>query len=267
MTEFKRCYPDANNFDKVIKIHNVDNWNCKYFSIDKDYGYWITDPPFDIKHFEIFKNLIASFPIQKDNSALTNFDPNPFDSIHLPEWIYKDICYLLIDFYSKNISNDIYLEQIHEWGNLYFRELTKPISCWRIPHVDYVNGLVTNLWFTDHSLDMSCTKLFHYEGKMYETVYDFQVDETHKFHKQWVEISRNATRANNWFNMPDEELKKWGFNLLASIPTNEKTMTMYIANIPHLAYVDPKVDFRWSHSFAFSFIPVPKTLNDLRYAF
>jgi hypothetical protein len=52
--------------------------------------------------------------------------------------------------------------------------------------------------------------------------------------------------------MNDIELKEWGFSLLAEIPTKKGTMTMYKANLHHSAFVSDSVNFRWSHSFAFS---------------
>jgi hypothetical protein len=146
MKNFKFCYPDADRFNKVIKLKPLNDWKTEYVQLDREIGYWTAEHPFvDNDMFEIFKNLIAAFPVQKDNNHPDNFDPNPFDTIHVPEWVSQDICQLLKEFYLKNISTSIYDPQIHEWGNLYFKERSAPLSCWRIPHIDYTHGLVANL--------------------------------------------------------------------------------------------------------------------------
>jgi len=251
MIDFKVCYPDANNFNNVIKIKSLDEWNVKYIHLEDDIGYWVSDLPFDDSLLDTYKKLIAAFPIQKDNSHPNNFDPNPFDTIHLPDWVYKDICFLIRDFYIKNVTNSIVDPQIHEWGNLYRKNINRPISCWRIPHIDYVYGIVANMWFTDHDLKDSSTKLYKYTGTMHREVYDFQIDQNHKMFKEWVAMANNPKRI-EWFNYPDEELKRWGFELVGEVPTKINTMSMYKANIHHVAYVSENVDFRWSHAFAFS---------------
>lgn len=252
MIDFKFCYPDANTFNKVLKIKTLENWKVEYYPLEDDIGYWIAENPFENEGFELFKNLVASFPIQKDNNLEGNLDPNPFDTIHLPEWAYVDLCMLIRDFYFKNITTEICDPQIHEWGNVYFKERAKPISCWRIPHVDYAHGLVGNLWFTDHDLQDSSTKIYKYDGKMEKEIYDFQINQDHPMFKKWKSMAENPKRTEHWFNMEDKDLEEWGFKLLGSIPTKEGTMTMYKANVHHSAYVSNNVDFRWSHAFAFS---------------
>ncbi len=251
MIDFKVCYPDANNFNNVIKIKTLNEWKTEYIHLEDDIGYWVTELPFENEVLDVYKNLIATFPIQKDNSHPDNFDPNPFDTIHLPDWIYKDICFLIRDFYIKNVTNNILDPQIHEWGNLYRKNINRPISCWRIPHIDYVHGIVANMWFTDHDIKDSSTKLYKYTGKMNREIYDFQIDPDHKMFKEWVEMAENPKRV-DWFNYPEEELKRWGFELVGEAPTKVNTMTMYRANIHHVAYVGNNIDFRWSHAFAFS---------------
>lgn len=264
MNDFRFCYPDANNFDKVIKIKPVDQWNAEYTSLDYGIGYWTTELPFDPEHLDTFKNLIKSFPIQKDNNHPDNFDPNPFDTIHVPEWVSKNICFLIRDFYIKNIRQDVFDPQIHEWGNVYFKERARPISCWRIPHIDYAYGLVANMWFTDHDVADSSTKLYKYHGEIKDYVYDFQVDTTHKMFEEWRAIAEKPTRADAWFNMSDEDLARWGFEIVGSIPNKVGTMTMYKANVCHLASISKNVGFRWSHAFAFSHeVLKNKTMRDL----
>lgn len=252
MIEFKRCYPDANSFDKVLKLKNLSEWKAEYVPLSSDIGYWIAESPFHNDGLEIFQNLISTFPIQKDNNSDYTRDPNPFDTIHLPEWVYKDLCFLIRDFYLEKYNPAYVDPQIHEWGNIYFKNRARPISCWRIPHVDYHNGIVGNLWFTDHDIKDSSTRLYKYHGKVHNDVYDFQVDKTHKMHEEWAHISDNAERADAWFNLDNKELERWGFEFVGEAPTKKGTMTLYEANISHSAYVSKDVEFRWSHAFAFS---------------
>jgi hypothetical protein len=263
MIDFKICYPDANTFNKVIKLKTLDEWNCEYTKLDHNIGYWLCEHPFKDDGFEIFKNLIASFPIQKDNNHPDNFDPNPFDTIHVPEWISRDFCLLVKEFYLKNIRDDAYDPQIHEWGNVFFKEKTKPLTCWRIPHIDYVYGMVANLWFTSHDIKDSGTKLYHYTGKMNKEIYDFQYDETHRMHKEWRALSEHPIRADAWHSISDEELARWGFETVGIAPSKEGTVTMYQANICHNPYISDNVSFRWSHAFAYSHELPPVYFKDL----
>ncbi len=260
MINFKTCYPDANNFSKIIKIKNIKDWQVEYIKLDDDIGYWVAEHPFYDNGFDLFKNLISTFPIQKDNNNPNNFDPNPFDTIHLPEWIYKDICFLIKEFYLKQVTIPIVDPEIHEWGNVYFKDKSKPISCWRIPHVDYAHGMVANLWFTNHTIEDSSTKIYRYKGIMKDEIYDFQIDENHKMYQEWKALAENPKRAENWFNMTETELSRWGFEHLGDAPTKEGTMTIYKSNVCHSAHISSSVDFRWSHAFAFShLVPNPNT--------
>jgi hypothetical protein len=160
-------------------------------------------------------------------------------------------------------TKTIFVPQLHEWGNVYFKERARPITCWRIPHIDYIHGLVANLWFTDHDVVDSGTKLYRYTGKMYNEIYDFQQDTNHPKYKEWQALADKPTRADAWVNIPDDELKTWGFECVGMAPTREGTMTWYNANVCHLAYISEKVDFRWSHAFAFSHETHPNTMGDL----
>jgi hypothetical protein len=254
MIEFKKCYPDANSFDKILKLKPLEEWKTEYVHLVDDIGYWITESPFYDDGFEIFKNLISTFPIQNDNNSEHSIAPNPFDSIHLPEWAYKNLCFMIRDFYLKKFDPLFFDPQIHEWGNVYYKSISRPISCWRIPHIDYHHGMVTNMWFTDHAIEDSSTKFYKYHGKVYKDVYDFQVETDHPMHEEWKSLAENLTRADSWFNMGDDELKHWGFEYVGEAPTKYNTMTMYKANVCHTAYVSPRVDFRWSHAFAFSYL-------------
>ena len=262
--DFTICYPDANTIDSVIKVKSLEDFNAEYFDLGEGIGYWIADNPFYDNGFELFKGVVKSFPIVKDNNAEGNLDPNPFDTIHLPDWTYKHICFLLRDFYLKHVQDSMYDPQIHEWGNVYYKERAKPISCWRIPHVDYPKGLVGNLWFTGHDLQDSCTKLYKYNGTVKDSLYDFQTDKDHPMHKRWSQIADNPQRADAWFNMSNDELAEWGFKYMGSAPSVEGKMTMYKADISHAAVISSNVDFRWSHTFAFSDdFPPEVTMGDL----
>lgn len=252
MREFKFCYPDANNFKNIIRTKSVDEWEVEYVKVDGDIGYWVAQSPFKDNGFDLFREFVGAFPIQKDNNHPDNFDPNPFDSIHLPEWAVIDMCILLREFYKKHVTDRLFDPQIHEWGNVYIKSRARPISCWRMPHMDYVHGIVANMWFTDHDIKDSSTKLYRYHGKMYKDIYDFQVDQDHPMHKEWVQMSEKPSRLNAWYNPPEEELRKWGFEDVGETPCKAGTLTMYNANISHNPFVSENVDFRWSHCFAFS---------------
>jgi hypothetical protein len=264
MNDFKFCYPDANNFNKVIKVKKLEDWKADYVDLGNGHGYWVAEAPFYDDGFEIFKNLVKSFPIQKDNNHDDNRDPNPFDTIHLPEWVANDVCFLVRDFYIKNFPTQMYDPQIHEWGNVYFKKRARPISCWRLPHIDYVYGMVANLWFTDHDIADSSTKLYNYTGRMLKDVYDFQLETDHPMHQEWREIAEVPRRLDAWYNPPEEELKRWGFEYIGETPTRAGTMTLYPANLWHNPFISDKVDFRWSHAFAFSHdIPPDLSIGDI----
>jgi hypothetical protein len=264
MNNFKFCYPDANNFNKVIKVKKLEDWKIEQVDLGNGFSYWVAEAPFYNDGFEIFKELVRSFPVQKDNNHPDNRDPNPFDTIHLPEWVVNDVCFLVRDFYIKQFSPQIYDPQIHEWGNLYFKERARPISCWRIPHIDYVHGMVANLWFTDHDIEDSSTKLYNYTGVMHNDVYDFQIDPAHPLHAEWKAIAETPKRLDAWYNPSEDELKHWGFEYIGETPTKAGTMTLYPANLWHNPFVSDAVTVRWSHAFAFSHAEPPvRTMGDI----
>lgn len=252
MIEFTRCNPDANNFNEIIKLKMPSQWKAENIKLKYGIEYWIVENPFLNDGFDLFKEVIRCFPIQKNNSAPHSLQPNPFDTIHVPEWVHKDLCLSVRDFYLQHTNTSIVDPQVHEWGNVYFADICKPIGCWRIPHIDYAHGMVGNLWFTNHNVNDSCTKVYKYHGQIYDLVYDFQVDQTHKMHEEWRSIALEPKKNEAWFNSDDKELERWGFEHLGNIPTYEKTLTMYNANVCHTPYISSNVEFRWSHTFAFS---------------
>jgi hypothetical protein len=264
MKKFHRIYPDANSFKNLVKLKKPDDWKIEYIDLGYGIGYWIAEDPFLGEGFDLYREMISGFPIQKDGSSAHNTDPNPFDTIHLPDWAYKDLCFFLRDFYLRNFLPEPVDPQIHEWGNIYFKNHTRPISCWRIPHIDYFKGIVGNLWFTDHDIDESCTKIYKYHGTIINDLYDFQIDKNHPLHNRWRDIAQTPTRADNWFNFSDDELNEWGFEFLGRAPSKVKTMTIYKSDICHLAYITDKIEFRWSHTFAYSHLEKkPFTMKDI----
>ena len=259
--QFKKCKPDANTFSQVIKFKNAKDIKHKYVSLDKDIGYWVVESPFANDTFEIYKELVSCFPISKDNNRDDNLDPNPFDTIHIPAWLHQDICLLLRDFYIAEVYNEFWsldyaLSQlksprVFEWGNVYFQDKAKPITAYRIPHMDYDKGLVGNLWFTNHEKGTTGTKFYKYIGGIVNGNYDFAVDPKHKLFDEYQDMFKKG-RNDGWFNFDEKELQRFGFEYLGMSDCVQNTMTVYKSNICHLAYIDQSVKFRWSHTFAFA---------------
>tara|TARA_Y200000002_G_scaffold58962_1_gene44400 strand:- start:33039 stop:33827 length:789 start_codon:yes stop_codon:yes gene_type:complete len=259
--QFKVCKPDANTFPNVVKFKNAKDIKHQYVSLDKDIGYWILQSPFENDTFELYKELVSCFPISKDNNRPDNPDPNPFDTIHIPDWLHKDICLLLRDFYiqqhfSGHWSLDYALNnfknpRVFEWGNVYYKDRAKPIIGYRIPHIDYPQGMVGNLWFTNHEKGTSGTKFYKYIGNKLSGGYDFAVDPKHKLYDEYQDMLRQG-RNNSWFNFDDKELQRFGFEYLGMADCVQNTMTVYKSDICHLAYVEKSVNFRWSHTYAFA---------------
>jgi hypothetical protein len=70
MINFKRCDPDANSFNQTIKYKPIKDWKFEFVELDYKVGYWIVDDPFLDDGFELFKNIINCFPIQKTQLPL-----------------------------------------------------------------------------------------------------------------------------------------------------------------------------------------------------
>jgi len=249
--DFKFCNPDANSFDKEVLLTSLEEWSVEYVALDDKIGYWIADNPFLENGYERFKHLVSCFPIVTTNNIETCSDPNPFATIHLPTWLTKSLITLIKSYYVKNVEPYILDEELNEWGNLYWKDKSRPVDAFRIPHVDYEQGYVANLWFSDHALGTTGTNIYKYTGKIYGIYYDFQVDNTHKLYKKWNSLS-TTKRLDQWVNFSDDEAAEWGFVKLGMAPSIEKKITMYKANIPHCPYISNEVDFRWSHTFAIS---------------
>lgn len=245
---FKICSPDANTFSDVIKVKPIDELDYEYTDLGHG-GYWTVNDPFYDDGFEKFKGIIKAFPIQKDNNRDGNPDPNPFDTIHVPTWVSSCICYLMRDFYVKYISGTIVEPNLFEWGNIYYKGRSRPIIAHRLPHIDNPDGLVGNLWFTDH--EVSGTDLFKFNGKMIEGNYDFMVNYNHPKHPEYKAMLHKG-RSEQWFNFDYEKLEEYGFEYLGRAPAKENTITIYQASMCHNAYIDIDTQFRWSHTFAFA---------------
>lgn len=247
---FTFCDPDANTFDKTIKIKSLEEWNVKYVPLTKKTGYWVGDNPFELNGFEKYKNLISNFPVVKNNNIEDCIDPNPFDTIHLPEWMTKSVLRLLISYYTTNIEKFTINENVHEWGNLYWANRSKPIEAFRIPHVDYPHGIVGNLWLTDHPFGSTGTNLYEYTGTIHGLYYDFQVDPNHPLFERFKTLS-TINRLSSWKNFSDDEAEEFGFIKVGTAPSEYSKITMYKAGVPHCPFIDDSIDFRWSHTFAF----------------
>jgi hypothetical protein len=258
--EFRFCNPDANTFDQEIKLKLLEDWKVEYVSLTDSTGYWIADNPFQADGFEKYKELVSTFPVSINNNADTCTDPNPFDTIHLPQWMTQGVINLIINFYKNNIEPYSANEEVHEWGNLYWKNKSKPIDAFRMAHVDYPHGIVGNLWFSDHALGTTGTNLYEYKGQVHElfgkndgnfaSFYDFQVDELHPMYKRYKELS-TTKRLSKWTNWTDDEAAEFGFVKVGMVPAEYSKLTMYKSSTPHCPYIEDSVDFRWSHTFAF----------------
>lgn len=266
--KFSTCYPDANSFKHLIKIKSLDDWKTEYVPLSDTAGYWIADNPFYGDGFELFKNLVGTFPLVSSNNDEYCEDPNPFGTIHIPKWAEKALGELVKQFYLSNINGFVTQSGTSEWGNVY-REDAKPLQRYQLPHIDYQHGMIGNLWFTEHTAGTTGTNLYEYTGKMVfgndgekdGYFYDFQVDKTHPLYNEYYKMPRHY-RLSQWVNFTDKEAEHWGFKKLGMAPCVYGKMTLYRANIPHCPYIEDSVKFRWSHAFAF--YHQENTLGNLR---
>jgi len=249
---FITCYPDANSFKDIIRVKSLEDWHVEYVPLTDTVGYWVGDDPFYDNGFELYRDLVAMFPIVSSNNDKYCWDANPFATIHLPSWASEAIAVLIKEFYLKNISPYGNNSQINEWGNLY-RNDARPLKSYQIPHIDYQAGFIGNLWFSSHEPGTTGTNIYEYTGKYIDSAYDFQVDPTHPLHKKY---KANLYRLDKWENFSDKDAENWGFKKLGFAPCIEGKVTMYKANQPHCPWLDDSVKFRWSHSYAFHYDPI-----------
>jgi hypothetical protein len=257
---FKRCYPNSNQFADLIKIKSVDDWKVEYVQLDNEIGYWISDSPFYNDGFDLYRNLVSTFPIVKDTNLEGCSDANPFATIHLPEWCCLDIFILMKSYFSKRFP--VYLNMnFSEWGNLYFKDEAKPYDYFRLPHCDGPNGIVSNLWFSDHPVDECGTVLYRYHGNVIKgpdnkLYFDYQFDKDHRLFNECRDLSLSKKRFDKWIPLTIEEETYWGFERVGVAPSRQGSMTIYNTEIAHSPYVGPTCEFRWSHAYSITFEPL-----------
>lgn len=249
--DFSRCYPDANQFSEVIKIKCIDDWKVEYVELDSGIGYWIADNPFYDDGLELYQDLVSKFPIVKDTNREGCKDANPFATIHLPEWCCIDIFLLMKEYFSEWFPGHV---ELSEWGNLYFKEESKPWDYFRLPHCDGPNGIVSNLWFTNHPTEESGTMLYRYHGKVIQgpdrkLYFDYQADSKHPLFEECKNLSLNKKRLDTWTPLTIEEEEHWGFERVGLAPSYRGKMTIYSTEVAHTPYING-CNFRWSHAYS-----------------
>lgn len=242
---FYRMNPSSVYYNEKVKVSNLEYEKIK---LDKNICYWNIYDPFIDDGIDQFKKFVSSNPIWRMNNEPELEDTNPFATIHLPTFATDTIFNLLRDFCKKELNIMIPLN-VNDWGNLYFKDECRPIKRWRLPHMDYVGGIASNLWLTDHEKNLSGTKLYHYTGKTYGVAYDFQVDKEHRLYNQWNSYGARD-RDDYWTNFSDDEAEYWGFIPVGVAPSKYNCMTCYLPNVSHAPLIDEKIDFRWSHTFS-----------------
>lgn len=254
---FKRCYPNANQFRDVIKVKSLEDWKVEYVQLDKEIGYWISDSPFYGDGFELYRDLVSCFPIVKDTNLEGCKDANPFATIHLPEWCCIDLFLLIKSFFEDKLPFHLNMN-FSEWGNLYFNDEARPYDYFRLPHCDGPNGIVSNFWFTNHSVDECGTVLYRYHGKIIKgpdkkLYFDYQADKNHPLFDECKELALSQKRFDRWTPLTLDEEKYWGFERVGIAPSYENTMTIYNTEVSHSPYVGPTCHFRWSHAYSITY--------------
>lgn len=257
--EFKRCYPDANEFKDVIKVKSLDDWGIEYIQLSDTIGYWMAENPFYGNGFELYKQLVSNFPVVKDTNKPNCTDANPFASIHLPEWCCIDVFLLMKSYFDRIFPSYMHM-QFSEWGNLYFKDEARPYDYFRLPHCDGPNGVVSNLWFTDHPEDESGTILYQYHGKIIKgpdkkLYFDYQCDKDHPLFEECKNLSLNKKRLEHWNPLTIEEEEYWGFERLGIAPSKNGMMTLYNTEVPHSPFISTQCEFRWSHAYSINYEP------------
>jgi hypothetical protein len=252
---FKRCYPTVDKFRDIIKVKSLEDWDVQYVN-----GYWIAESPFYDDGFEIYRDLVSTFPIVKDTNLDGNTEANPFATIHLPEWCCLDLFLLLKSYFESSFPYYTSMN-FSEWGNLYFKKESRPWDYFRLPHCDGPYGIVSNFWFTDHPIEESGTRIYKYHGKTIKgpdnkLYFDYQCDSKHPLFEECKHLSINKTRLDEWKPLTEEEEKHWGFERLAVAPSYKNTMTIYNTETPHCPFVGDTCEFRWSHAYSINYTPL-----------
>jgi hypothetical protein len=252
---FKRCHPTADKFRDIIQVKSLEDWD-----VQKKDGYWIAESPFYEQGFEEYKNLVTTFPIVKDTNLDGNTEANPFATIHLPEWCCLDLFLLLKSYFEASFPFYTNMS-FSEWGNLYFKTESKPWDYFRLPHCDGPNGIVSNLWFTNHSVEESGTRIYKYHGNITKgpdnkLYFDYQCDKTHPLFEECKYLSMNKTRLDKWTPLTEDEEIYWGFERISTAPSYENTMTIYSTETPHSPFISQTCAFRWSHAYSINYTPL-----------
>jgi hypothetical protein len=246
LNNFKFCQPDAFTFSDWIKIKSIHEIDFEYTYFDTDIGYWTISSPFHDNGFELFQNLVGQFPIEKHTNSI---EPNQFCCIHLPYWITNNMLFLIKEFFDSHVRKYYNNYSFGEWGNIFIREMIKPLKCYSLPHFDHKIGIVGNLWFSDHSGDRG-TYLYKYTGKIHGDYYDFQIDPEHKKFNEYRMLVESKDRYSEWINISDSECEEWGFVQLGLAPAKKNTITLYESSVSHSPFISNKCNYSWSHTFA-----------------
>jgi hypothetical protein len=248
--DFKRCYPSREEFFDVIQIKTADEWEIQKVSLADGVEYYLADDPFKGDGFEIYRDLVAAHPICSHNNGTKPRNGNPFEIIHIGDWVAQPLCLLIKEKFSLKGGVDL-----AEWGNVYHKGKVGQWEFFTLPHCDAAWGMIGNLWFTDHDVKDSGTHIYRYDGHIEQAqdnqmYYDYQINQNHPLYDECKRLSHNQKKATNWTNITPELEEYWGFTRLDTIPSRERTMSLYAPNIPHTAYISDSIDFRWSHTFA-----------------
>jgi len=257
---FNRCYPDRNTFNDVIRIKNLHDWSGEYVKVDNAIEYWIMDNPFYDNGFDLYRQLVSKFPIVTDTNDVGSTDANPFATIHLPQWCSDSIWTLLEQYFERYLPHYMNMNY-SEWGNLYFPDEYKPYDYYRLPHCDGPNGLVSNLWFTDHPIEQSGTILYKYHGKIIKgpdnkLYYDYQSDKSHPLFEEAKELYLSNKRLDRTTPLTIDEEIYWGFERVAILPCKCATMTIYPTSVSHTPFISTQCGFRWSHAYSINYTPL-----------
>lgn len=251
---FRRTFPNQSNFSEHIRVKKLEDWNVEYVKLSGGIGYWIADNPFYDDGMKLYRRLVRNFPIVGDTNYEECDDANPFATIHLPGWCCVDLFNLFREYFSDHFPTFRGVD-CSEWGNLYFPEDYRPWDYFRLPHMDGPDGIVGNLWFTDHKPGTTGTMLYRYHGeilrdsvdnKMY---YEHQVNPDHPRFEDCKDLSQHKKRLPSLMPLTVEEETYWGFERVGLAPAIKNKITFYSTEVSHTPFIDKTVGFRWSHAY------------------
>lgn len=228
----------------------------EYVELDKDIGYWIIHNPIsEDSLFEEFKSKLNSYndyvySERKDSN-------NPFLTTNIDDWEESfSGFYFLRSFFRANVkSSTPESEEKLSWINRYEKD-----KCWcaksaGLPHNDVngaLEGIVANLWMSE-DISGSGTKMYKFNGKLYRDgplyAFDFLIDKRHPKHKVY---NKYMQKVNYFPNLPDEELKEFGYEYVGMAPAVYKKMTIYKHKLTHVAYIPDDIQYRLSSCFLYA---------------